>query len=99
MEESRIRQTNNLMQIGEMTPVEFEFTGIVEAVLDKYPSAKLKRDKTNDHPALIYIPAVNRTGFIMWVLSQGTWANVTAPVSLRQEVAERLKTMLSFYEN
>jgi predicted DNA-binding transcriptional regulator YafY len=97
LEEGQIRQTNNLMQIGQTITAEFEFSGSIEAALDKFPFAKIKRAPTEDRPALIHIAAVNRNGLLMWLLSQGNQAKVIAPPSLKNDLKQKAQDILALY--
>ena len=99
LEEGAIRQTNNLMQIGKTIQVEFDFTGLVSAALDKFPNAKIKRDGTADTPTRIRIPAVTDAGFKMWALSQGARVTVVSPPSLRNAMMQEINQMLTQYQN
>lgn len=99
LEEGTIRQTNNLMQIGKTIQVEFDYTGLVSAALDKFPNAKIKRDGTADTPTRIRIPAVTDAGFKMWALSQGARVTVVSPPSLRNAMMQEINQMLTQYQN
>ena len=99
LEEGAIRQTNNLMQIGKTIQVEFDYTGLVSAALDKFPNAKIKRDGTADTPTRIRIPAVTDAGFKMWALSQGARVTVVSPPSLRNAMMQEINQMLTQYQN
>ena len=99
LEEGAIRQTNNLMQIGKTIQVEFDYTGLVSAALDKFPNAKIKRDGTADTPPRIRIPAVTDAGFKMWALSQGARVTVVSPPSLRNAMMQEINQMLTQYQN
>lgn len=99
LEEGAIRQTNNLMQIGKTIQVEFDYTGLVSAALDKFPNAKIKRDGTADTPTRIRIPAVTDAGFKMWALSQGARVTVVTPPSLRNAMMQEINQMLTQYQN
>ena len=55
------------MQIGKTIQVEFDYTGLVSAALDKFPNAKIKREGTADIPTririeLAWLIAGNHTG-------------------------------------
>lgn len=97
LEEGKIRQTNNLMQIGRTIQVEFDYTGLVSAALDKFPNAKIKRKGTDGIPTRITIPAVTDSGFKMWALSQGARVTVISPVSLRESLVAEINQMLNQY--
>ncbi|WP_270275702.1 helix-turn-helix transcriptional regulator [Weissella confusa] len=97
LEEGKIRQTNNLMQIGRTIQVEFDYTGLVSAALDKFPNAKIKRKGLDGMPTRITIPAVTDSGFKMWALSQGARVTVISPVSLRESLVAEINQMLNQY--
>ncbi|WP_447408708.1 WYL domain-containing protein [Weissella confusa] len=97
LEEGKIRQTNNLMQIGRTVQVEFDYTGLVSAALDKFPNAKIKRKGTDGMPTRITIPAVTDSGFKMWALSQGARVTVISPISLRESLVAEINQMLNQY--
>lgn len=99
LEEGAIRQTNNLMQIGKTIQVEFDYTGLISAALDKFPNAKIKREGTTDIPTRIRIPAVTDAGFKMWALSQGARVTVVSPPSLRDAMTQEINQMLTQYQN
>ena len=99
LEEGAIRQTNNLMQIGKTIQVEFDYTGLISAALDKFPNAKIKREGTADIPTRIRIPAVTDAGFKMWALSQGARVTVVSPPSLRNAMMQEINQMLTQYQN
>ena len=99
LEEGAIRQTNNLMQIGKTIQVEFDYTGLISAALDKFPNAKITREGTTDIPTRIRIPAVTDAGFKMWDLSQGARVTVVSPPSLRDAVMQEINQMLTQYQN
>lgn len=97
LEEGKIRQTNNLMQIGRTIQVEFDYTGLVSAALDKFPNAKIKRKGTDSMPTRITIPAVTDSGFKMWALGQGARVTVISPISLRESLIAEINQMLNQY--
>ncbi|APS26517.1 WYL domain-containing protein [Weissella cibaria] len=99
LEEGAIRQTNNLMQIGKTIQVEFDYTGLISAALDKFPNAKITREGTTDIPTRIRIPAVTDAGFKMWALSQGARVTVVSPPSLRDAMMQEINQMLTQYQN
>ena len=99
LEEGAIRQTNNLMQIGKTSQVEFDYTGLISAALDKFPNAKITREGTTDIPTRIRIPAVTDAGFKMWALSQGARVTVVSPPSLRDAMMQEINQMLTQYQN
>lgn len=96
LEENKIRKTNNLMQLGNNTPIEFDFTGNPEAALDKFPDAQIT-NKPVPIGVHIKIPNANQNGAMMWFLSQGHRVKVTSPVSLVKAIQAELAMMRDLY--
>ncbi|CAH0418355.1 WYL domain-containing protein [Periweissella ghanensis] len=96
LEENKIRKTNNLMQLGHSTPIEFDFTGNPEAALDKFPDAQIT-DKKVTNGVHIKIPNANQNGAMMWFLSQGHRVKVTSPVSLVNAIQTEIAMMRALY--
>lgn len=95
LEEGKIRQTNNLMQIGNIISVEFEYYGNPEVVLDKFPISKIKSKKLTN---IIKINEVNRNGFKIWALSQGSNIKITFPKDLVAEIMDEALSILDLYQ-
>lgn len=95
LEEGKIRQTNNLMQIGNIISVEFEYYGNPEVVLDKFPMSKIK---STGLPNIFKINEVNRTGFKIWALSQGSTIKITFPKNLVNEIIDEFSSVLELYK-
>lgn len=76
---------------GEPQKIAFNYTGpSVEAVLDKFPMAKVVDEKQG----ICSIEAeVFGTGVKMWLLSQGSRVKVTAPQTLVEEMKAEIKKM------
>lgn len=93
-----MRNSNYLMQIGSTTKLEFDFSGSLEAALDKFPGSKVTKqlDAKTYH---IMVPSVNLFGAKLWLYSQGPLAKITFPPSLVTEMKNDLKAMLALYEN
>lgn len=95
LEEGKIRQTNNLMQIGNIISVEFEYYGNPEVVLDKFPMSKIK---SAGLPNIFKINEVNRTGFKIWALSQGSTIKIIFPQNLIDEIIDETSSILELYK-
>ena len=80
---------------GEPQNISFNYYGpSVEAVLDKFPMAKVVDEKEG----VCYIEAeVFGTGVKMWLLSQGSKVKVTAPETLVQEMKQEIERMNNQY--
>ena len=74
---------------GEPQKISFNYYGpSVEAVLDKFPMAKVVDEKES----VCSIEAeVFGTGVKMWLLSQGSKVKVTAPETLVQEIKQEIE--------
>lgn len=81
---------------GEPQKISFNYYGpSVEAVLDKFPMAKVVDEKEG----VCSIEAeVFGTGVKMWLLSQGSKVKVTAPETLEQEIKQEIGRMDAQYE-
>ncbi|AVH74927.1 helix-turn-helix transcriptional regulator [Weissella koreensis] len=95
LEEGKIRQNNNLMQIGSLIHVEFEYYGNPEVVLDKFPMSKIKLGGATNK---FKIHEINKNGFKMWALSQGKNIKITYPQSLVKEIIEDTSAILNLYK-
>ncbi|WP_446001991.1 helix-turn-helix transcriptional regulator [Weissella viridescens] len=89
--EPKVHRENPLMQIGDVTTTTIEFTGILEALKDKFPNSSVI--KTDDSIYTIRITA-NWTSLKMWLLSQGTRVKILSPQSLVADYQETLREML-----
>ena len=80
---------------GKLQTIRFEFTGpSVQAVLDKLPTARIiERD---GRKYLIEAEAYGK-GIKMWLLSQGAWVRVIAPIDLVNEMQNELIKSLNQY--
>lgn len=81
---------------GEPQNISFNYYGpSVEAVLDKFPMAKVVDEKEG----VCSIEAeVFGTGVKMWLLSQGSKVKVTAPETLVQEIKVEIESMKMQYK-
>ena len=81
---------------GEPQKISFNcYSSSVEAVLDKFPMAKVVDEKEGVYS----IEAeVFGTGVKMWLLSQGSRVKVTAPETLVQEIKVEIESMKMQYK-
>lgn len=86
-----------LMYPGKMITIQFEYTGIVEAALDKFPISRTIK-KIDDHTFLLEVTTYD-TGALMWFLSQKDMVTIVNPPEFRQQMKETLQAMLSNYED
>ena len=94
-DEGWLRQRSLFMFPGRLQTIRFEFTGpSIQAVLDKIPTAKII-----DREGRKYTIEAETfgTGIKMWLLSQGSWVKVLAPVEFVQEIKKELEQMLLSY--
>ncbi len=85
------------MYPGKMITIQFEYTGIVEAALDKFPISRTIK-KIDDHTFLLEVTTYD-TGALMWFLSQKDMVTIVNPPEFRQQMKETLQAMLSNYED
>jgi len=95
-EDGELRQYIQYMQPGEKMTIQFEFRGIVEAALDRFPTAKVKARFPERHSVLIEADVFDQ-GAKMWLLSQGALVTVKKPEKFVQEIKIELNSMLSKY--
>lgn len=95
--DGELRQYIHYMQPGEKTTIRFEFTGIVEASLDRFPTAKVITAQSNHQKVLIEAEVFD-TGAMMWLLSQGARVRVISPDSFVREMRETLRETLGLYQ-
>lgn len=86
-----------LMYPGKMITIQFEYTGIVEAALDKFPISRTIK-KIDDHTFLLEVTTYD-TGALMWFLSQKDMVTIVNPPEFRQQMKDTLQAMLSNYED
>lgn len=89
--EGEYKSRTQFMFGGEPQRISFNYYGpSVEAVLDKFPMAKVVDEKEG----VCSIEAeVFGTGVKMWLLSQGSKVKVTAPETLVQEMKQEIENM------
>ena len=85
------------MYPGKMITIQFEYTGIVEAALDKFPISRTIK-KIDDHTFFLEVTTYD-TGALMWFLSQKDMVTIVNPPEFRQQMKETLYAMLSNYED
>ena len=89
--EGEYKNRTQFMFGGEPQTIRFNYYGpSVEAVLDKFPMAKVvdKQDGVCSIEAEVF-----GTGVKMWLLSQGSRVKVTAPETLVQEMKQEIEKM------
>lgn len=94
----QLRQVVQFMQPGEKVTIQFEFSGVVEAALDRFPTARVITAKSSSHTVLIETEVVDN-GAIMWLLSQGPLVKVISPASFVQQIRESLAKTLKQYSS
>ncbi|WP_434432693.1 helix-turn-helix transcriptional regulator [Lactiplantibacillus paraplantarum] len=94
--DGELRQYIHYMQPGEKATIRFEFTGIVEAALDRFPTAKVITAQSNHQQVLIEAEVFD-TGAMMWLLSQGPRVRVVSPDSFVQKMKDVLRETLRLY--
>ena len=96
-DEGLLRQRSLFMWPGKLQTIRFEFTGpSVQAVLDKIPTAKIIE---RDGKKYLIEAEVYGNGIKMWLLSQGAWVKVIAPVDLVKEIKETINQMSILYND
>lgn len=93
--EGEYKNRTQFMFGGEPQTIRFNYYGpSVEAVLDKFPMAKVvdKQDGVCSIEAEVF-----GTGVKMWLLSQGSRVKVTAPETLVQEMKQEIEKMDDWY--
>lgn len=87
-EEGEFRKRVQFMYGGTLQTVKFRYTGpSVEAVRDRFPTAKIESDKDG----WIVTAEVFGDGIKMWLLSQGNWVRVIAPEKFAQEMKKEIE--------
>ena len=94
VEDGFLRKRTQFMYGGEFMTIGFKFSGpSLEAVLDKFPTAKIV--KQLDDSWMIEAEVYGK-GCIMWMLSQGEHVEVVSPRSLREEIIKKIQMMERF---
>lgn len=94
--DGELRQYIHYMQPGEKITIRFEFSGIVEAALDRFPTAKVITAESTSTKVLIEAEVFD-TGAMMWLLSQGPRVRVVSPDSFVRKMRESLVETLKQY--
>lgn len=94
LEEGELRKKVHLMYAGQELTFTFQFWGIVEAALDKLPTARVIQ--THQDSVVIEAIAFDR-GVLMWLLSQGSLVKVLSPIHFQQKIKKELMAMLAHY--
>lgn len=94
IEEGEFRKMSQFMLSGQATTIRFAFTGIVEAALDRLPTARIisQSDKETTIEADVY-----GDGVIMWLLSQGSRAHLLSPPEMVAKLKTEVIKMNEFY--
>lgn len=94
-EEGEFRKKVQFMFPGELTRIQFRYTGKnVEAILDRLPTAKIIAEENG---GFIIEAEVYGNGILMWLLSQGSAVEVLKPQSMRDEMKRILTEMVGKY--
>ena len=94
-EEGEFRKRVQFMYPGELLRMSFKYFGDnPEPILDRLPTARVV--EKYDHEYLIDAEVYGK-GIIMWLLSQGDHIEVLKPESMREEIKNILKSMLTKY--
>lgn len=95
--EGELKKRIYFMYGGEWKKVVFEFNGgIIESVLDRFPTAKLiKKDYINNR-FTVEIEVIG-DGILMWFLSQGARVKVLSPTDLKQKHINEVEKIIENY--
>lgn len=95
-DEGLLRKRSLFMWPGKLQTIRFEFCGpSVQAVLDKLPTARIiERIGRNKY---LVEAEVYGDGIKMWLLSQGAWIKVVAPMEFVEEMRAEIASMNSLY--
>ena len=95
--EGELKKRIYFMYGGEWKKVAFEFNGgIIESVLDRFPTAKLiKKDYINNR-FTVEIEVIG-DGILMWFLSQGARVKVLSPTDLKQKHINEVENIIENY--
>jgi len=94
--DGELRQYIHYMQPGGKITIRFEFSGIVEAALDRFPTAKVITEASTSTKVLIEAEVFD-TGAMMWLLSQGPRVRVVSPDSFVRKMRASLVETLEQY--
>lgn len=96
-EDGDVRKHVYLMYNGDVETITFEFWGIVEAALDRLPTARVIAEKPEKGSVIIQAQASDN-GIRMWLLSQGNMLKVLSPQSLVEEIQDIVSQMGQLYQ-
>ncbi|MDF0479573.1 WYL domain-containing protein [Vagococcus sp. PNs007] len=96
VEDSEFRKHAHLMQVDKLVTVTVEFSGTLEALLDKFPHHSLLENSPGELPQ-IEITAYQK-GLEMWLFSQRDLVKILGPESFKTDYLAILNCMLSYYK-
>lgn len=94
-EDGLLRKHIQYMTPGNLIKIKFEFTGILEAALDRFPNSKVLTQKENF--AVLEVETMDN-GAMMWLLSQGARVKVLAPQAFKAKMHQEIAKMLANYQ-
>lgn len=95
-DEGILRNRSQFMFFGKLRHVRFWYTGpSLQAVLDRLPTAKVVERKRDGY---LLEAEVYGDGIKMFLLSQGAWVKVVAPVEFVGEMVDGIHQMLQQYK-
>ncbi|WP_210128909.1 WYL domain-containing protein [Staphylococcus sp. GDX8P102P-2] len=96
--EGELKKRIYFMYGGYWKRVRFEFNGgIIESVLDRFPTAKLLKKDYKNNQFEVEIEVIG-DGVIMWLLSQGSKVKILSPQSIKKQYIEEIKKITRLYE-
>lgn len=93
-EDGKLRKKIQYMTPGDQKKIRFEFTGILEAALDRFPMSKVIENYGKK--ALLEVETIDQ-GAKMWLLSQGKRVKIVSPADFKNEMQAEIKAMLDNY--
>lgn len=93
-EDSVVRKKVHYMYQQDLVYFTFEYWGIVEAALDRIPTAKVIKQKKD---SVIIQGEAYDLGLHMWLLSQGSKVKVLSPSSLIEDIKTEIGAMNKYY--
>ncbi len=93
-EDGKLRQNIQFMTPGDLLTITFEFSGTVEAALDRFPNSKVIKKLADS--VVIESETIDQ-GAMMWLLSQGKRVKVLSPDNFKAKMKQELKEMLQNY--
>lgn len=93
-EDGKLRKKIQYMTPGDQKKIRFEFTGILEAALDRFPMSKVIEN--DGKKALLEVETIDQ-GAKMWLLSQGRRVKIVSPADFKSEMQAEIKAMLDNY--